>query len=117
MLEMQHIEDLICAVAVLDRDALVQQFQAYPSTFPIDFTGEFLQTVKTDSAGEPARAFQLLLDQECTACGQLGIRDDLAKPSTYILDTHGNVVYAYVGATSTDRPSIRAILAQLDRIP
>ena len=48
MLEMQQIEDLICAVAVLDRDALVQQFQAYPSTFPIDFTPEFLPTVPLD---------------------------------------------------------------------
>ena len=84
---------------------------------PSERVGEFLQSVKTDSAGEPARAFQLLLDKECTACTQLGIRDDLAKPSTYILDTRGNVVYAYVGATSTDRPSIKAVLAQLDRIP
>ena len=72
--------------------------------------------MKTDAASEPARAFQLLLDRECTACDQLGIRDDLAKPSTYILDTRGNVVYAYVGETSTDRPSIKAVLGQLDRI-
>jgi hypothetical protein len=48
MLDLHQFEDLICAVAVLDRDALVQQFQAYPSTFPIDFTSEFLQTVPLD---------------------------------------------------------------------
>ena len=48
MLESQQIEDLICAVAVLDRTALVQQFRAYPSTFPIDFTSEFLHTVPLD---------------------------------------------------------------------
>lgn len=83
---------------------------------PSERVGEFIQNVKTDAASEPARAFQLLLDRECTACDQLGIRDDLAKPSTYILDTRGNVVYAYVGETSTDRPSIKAVLGQLDRI-
>jgi hypothetical protein len=59
----------------------------------------------------------VLLDRECSACDRLGIRDDLAKPSTYILDTRGNLVYAYVGETSTDRPSVKAVLAQLDKIP
>jgi peroxiredoxin len=56
-----------------------------------------------------------LLDRDCTACDRLGIRADLAKPSTYVLDTKGNVTYAYVGETSTDRPSVKAVLDQLDR--
>jgi hypothetical protein len=47
MLESQHIEDLICAIAVLDRDALVEQFNTYPSTFPIDFRA-------STTAGSPA---------------------------------------------------------------
>ena len=100
------------ASAFAERNAVV--LVVFPG--PSERVGEFLQTVKTDAAGDPARAFQMLLDRECAACDQLGIRDDLAKPSTYILDTSGNVVYAYVGQTSTDRPSIRAVLAQLDRI-
>jgi peroxiredoxin len=82
---------------------------------PTDRLGEFLQTAKRQTPGEPAREFQVLLDRECKACDRLGIRDDLAKPSTYILDTKGNLVYAYVGETSTDRPSVKALLAQLDR--
>src|SRR2546429_478100 len=69
------------------------------------------------TAGEPERLFQMLLDKECRACDRLGIRDDLAKPSTYILDRQGNLVYAYVGETSTDRPSVKAILTQLDHAP
>ena len=48
MLDPHQIEDLICATAALDREALVEQFQAYPSTFPIDFTPEFLETVDLD---------------------------------------------------------------------
>src|SRR5689334_17123181 len=77
---------------------------------PADRLGEFLQRAKGRTPGEPARLFQVLLDQECRACDRLGIRDDLAKPSTYILDTQGHLVYAYVGETSTDRPSVKAIL-------
>ncbi|HEY3787972.1 MAG TPA: redoxin domain-containing protein [Urbifossiella sp.] len=82
---------------------------------PSERVGEFLRKAKVHTPGEPDTAFRVLLDKECTACSQLGIRDDLAKPSTYILDTHGNVVFAYVGETSTDRPSVKAILAQLDK--
>jgi len=82
---------------------------------PSERLGEFLQTAKGRTPGEPERWFQVLLDEECRACDRLGIRDDLAKPSTYILDTQGNVVFAYVGETSTDRPSIKAILTQLDQ--
>ena len=82
---------------------------------PADRLGEFLAKASKQTPGEPPRAFQMLIDTECRACARLGIRDDLAKPSTYILDTHGNLVYAYVGETSTDRPSVKAILAQIDK--
>lgn len=85
----------------------------YPG--PTDRLGEFLAKAKSQTSGEPAAIFQVLLDQECLACAKLGIRDDLAKPSTYILDSAGKLVYAYVGETSTDRPSIKAIVNQLDR--
>lgn len=83
--------------------------------FPGAGAGGFLQEVKAGARDERIAAPQLLLDSRCEACDRLGIRDDLAKPSTYILDRQGNVVYAYVGATSTDRPSVKAVLAQLDR--
>jgi peroxiredoxin len=79
--------------------------------------GEFLQKARSQTPGEPQRNFHVLLDEECTACERLGIRDDLAKPSTYILDKQGRLVYAYVGTTSTDRPSLKAIFAQLDKLP
>jgi peroxiredoxin len=82
---------------------------------PSERVGEFFQKARSQTPGEPARAFQVLLDKECQACDRLGIRDDLAKPSTYILDTQGDLVYAYVGETSTDRPSVKALLGQLDK--
>ncbi len=83
---------------------------------PSERLPEFLERAKTMTPGEPDKGIRVLLDRECTACERLGIRDDLAKPSTYILDIHGKVVYAYVGETSTDRPSVKAMLAQLDAI-
>jgi peroxiredoxin len=82
---------------------------------PSERVGEFMQKAKVQTPGEPARTFQVLLDRECRACDRLGIRDDLAKPSTYILDTTGKLIYAYVGETSTDRPSVKAVLSQLDQ--
>ena len=81
---------------------------------PAERLGEFVQTARRQTPGEPSLSFRLLLDEQCQKCEQLGIRDNLAKPSTYVLDTHGRVTFAYVGETSTDRPSVKAILAQLD---
>jgi peroxiredoxin len=81
---------------------------------PADRVGEFVQTARKETPGEPPLSFRLLLDQECRACERLGIRDNLAKPATYVLDTRGRVIYAYVGETSTDRPSVKAVLGQLD---
>jgi peroxiredoxin len=82
---------------------------------PSERVSEFRKKSEQQMPGEPQWLFRILLDQDCSACARLGIRDDLAKPSTYVLDTQGNVVYAYVGETSTDRPSVKAILAQLDK--
>lgn len=60
--------------------------------------------------------FPLWLDMELQAVDQLGIRQDLSKPATYILDSEGQLRYAYVGATIADRPSVKAILAKLDEM-
>jgi peroxiredoxin len=82
---------------------------------PSERRGEFFQKVVKRTPSEPQWLFRILLDQDCSACTRLGIRDDFAKPSTYILDTQGEVVYAYVGETSTDRPSVKAILDRLKK--
>ena len=84
---------------------------------PSDRLGEFVQTARQATPGEPPLAFPLLLDRDGRACGRLGIAADLAKPSTYVLDPAGRVTFADVGETSTDRPSVKAVLAQLDRLP
>lgn len=58
--------------------------------------------------------FPILLDVELKAVDRLNIRKDLSKPATYILDPDGQVRFAYVGADINDRPSIDAMLKQLD---
>ena len=60
--------------------------------------------------------FPVVLDIELKAVDQLGIRKDLSKPATYILDKQGQVRFAYVGESLADRPSVKALLEQLDAL-
>lgn len=60
--------------------------------------------------------FPVLLDVELKAVDKLGIRRNLAKPATYLLDKTGRVQFAYVGNTLADRPSINCMLERLDKV-
>ena len=53
---------------------------------------------------------------ELKGVSALGIREDLSKPATYIVDQDGAVRFAYVGANRADRPSVDAVLAELQSI-
>ena len=57
--------------------------------------------------------FPILLDVNLKSVDQLGIRSQLAKPSTYIIDKQGRVRFAYVGESIADRPTVDSILDQL----
>jgi len=95
------------------RDAeILMVFPGSPDALP-----QFLHDGKVDGKGDnPKVPFALLLDTDLKAVKTLGISGDLAKPSTYILDKRGNAVFAFVGETTTDRPSVQALLAQLDQL-
>jgi peroxiredoxin len=82
---------------------------------PSQHLQDFVQRSREQADNTPV-PFAILLDENFQAVDKLGIRADLAKPSTYIVDKQGKVVFAYVGATSTDRPSVKAVLEQLDRV-
>jgi peroxiredoxin len=76
---------------------------------------EFLRaTFHLSSPAVDQTPFPVVLDIGLKAVDALGIRKDLAKPATYILDKQGHVRFAYVGSSLADRPSIKAILKQLD---
>lgn len=60
--------------------------------------------------------FPILLDENLKVVNELGIADDLAFPSTFIIDKQGNVTLVYVGKNQADRPTIESILKHLDSI-
>ncbi len=76
----------------------------------------FAARVQGDKKAAADAPFPLLLDLDLTAVDALGIRADLSKPATYILDKQGEVRFAYVGQSLSDRPSVKALLDQLDQI-
>ena len=92
----------------------------YPLEKPEDTTrlGEFLAKVNENNTQPATQAtpFPLLVDIGLKAVDVLGIRRDLSKPATYILDESGAVRFAYVGKSLADRPSVRALLDQLDAL-
>ncbi len=48
MLHSEQVEELVCLLSSLNRDALLAQIQNYPATFPVDFSPEFLDAQPTD---------------------------------------------------------------------
>jgi peroxiredoxin len=60
--------------------------------------------------------YPILMDINLAGVDQLGLRAELAKPSTYIIDQSGRVRFAYVGKSIADRPSVDSILAQLAQL-
>jgi len=94
----------------LDAEVLV----VYPGTR--DHVDEFIEAAKkTEKRQVDEVPFPIVLDEEMRAVDFFRIRSHLAHPSTYIIDKKGNVALAYVGKDmSADRPSIKAILAQIE---
>jgi hypothetical protein len=48
MLQSHQLEELISLVSGLDRPALVNQFENFRATFPLDFSREFLESQSVD---------------------------------------------------------------------
>jgi peroxiredoxin len=92
----------------------------YPLDKPEDTSrlGEFMTNVHAQNSQPPTQAtpFPMLVDIGLKAVDVLGIRKDLSKPATYIIDSSGAVRFAYVGKSLADRPSVKALLEQLDAL-
>jgi peroxiredoxin len=103
------------AFAKRDTDVLL----VYPITKPDQKQRleEFLQGTFQKAPSDAMKIpFPVVLDIGLKAVNALGIRKDLSKPATYILDKKGHVRFAYVGSGLADRPSIKAIMKQLDAL-
>ncbi|QDU10426.1 AhpC/TSA family protein [Gimesia aquarii] len=100
-----------------DRNTEVVVVYPLSSDTDIPRWDEFLAvTRKKLSSPETPVPFPVLFDIELKAVNQLGIQRQLSKPATYILDPQGQIRFAYVGSTLADRPSIKAMLEQLDKL-
>jgi peroxiredoxin len=120
----------ICVYCSTQTSRLVAQYDEFARrdaevlvVFPLNSGGDreladhFVKFVRDKLPPPPPDLpFPLLLDVELKAVDKLGLRQKLAKPATYILDKTGQVRFAYVGQTQADRPSVKAILAQLDEV-
>lgn len=84
----------------------------YPG--PKDAIELYIKQSRLEAKDKPF-PFPILLDTEGQVTEQLGIKADLARPSTYVLDRNGKIVYAYVGSSTADRPPIKTMLEQLDK--
>lgn len=61
--------------------------------------------------------YPIIADPDHAISGDFGVYnllgDDLATPSVFVLDESGEVVWAYVGQHSYDRPPTQRILDEL----
>lgn len=118
----------ICLYCATQTSRLIANYQAFSDrdaevvvVFPIKQAADsgsidqFSEALHRDgTTGEPP--FPVVMDFELRAVEQLGIRADLSKPATYILDKQGQTRFAYVGANLADRPSVASMLEQLATI-
>lgn len=78
--------------------------------------GELSSRIKSGEIPNDDIPYPILLDIKLAGVDQLGIRAELAKPATYIIDRQGRVRFAYVGESIADRPTVDSILKQLDQL-
>jgi peroxiredoxin len=77
---------------------------------------DFLKKANANNAAaaEQVPPFPLVVDIGLKAVDSLELRKDLSKAATYIVEPDGAIGFAYVGKSLADRPSVKALLAQLD---
>ncbi len=78
--------------------------------------GELTKRIKTGEIPNDEIPYPILLDIKLSGVDQLGIRAELAKPATYIIDRKGRVRFAYVGESIADRPTVDSVLKQLEKL-
>jgi peroxiredoxin len=84
----------------------------YPG--PAESAPAFIQAVKSLSKEPPP--MPVALDVSLLLVRALGVEDNLARPTSLVLDRGGKVRFAYVGKTIADRPSADDLLREVRRI-
>jgi peroxiredoxin len=78
-----------------------------------DFIRAAREILEQEGAG--ALPFPVLLDVNLKGVKAFGIQGDLARPSTYVIDRDGTVLYSFVGDQPHERPDVQTILTVLRR--
>jgi peroxiredoxin len=114
----------VCPICSTQTTRLISKYEEFKSrntevvvVFPVQFEANAWSANGLTPGKKKANVpFPILLDTGLKAVDRLGIRHDLAKPSTYIIDKSGQIQFSYVGKSVPDRPSIKVLLDQLDAI-
>ena len=93
-------------------DAGAEVVIIYPG--PTEAVPAFVQAVQTLRKDPPPMAIGL--DVSLLLVRGLGVEENLAKPTSLILDPEGRVVYAYIGQSMADRPSVEDLLKALANV-
>jgi antitoxin component YwqK of YwqJK toxin-antitoxin module/peroxiredoxin len=84
----------------------------YPG--PAESAPAFIQAVKNLSKEKPP--MPVALDVSLLLVRALDVEDNLARPTSLVLDRSGAVRYAYVGKSITDRPSAEDLLREVRKL-
>jgi antitoxin component YwqK of YwqJK toxin-antitoxin module/peroxiredoxin len=93
-------------------DAGAEVVIIYPG--PTEAVPTFVQAVQSLRQDPPP--MPIGLDVSLLLVRGLGVEENLAKPTSLILDRDGTVTYAYVGASIADRPSVEDLLKALAKV-
>ena len=93
--------------AALDTQVVV----VYPG--PRSGLQAFLEAYRRTFSTREKPPFQLLYDTDLTLTRALNIEDNIAVPTSLLLDREGIIRWCHVGKDRTDRPSVQEILARI----
>lgn len=110
---------LYCAAQTTAISKNIQKFNdmgvevavVYPG--PVEAVAPFIEAVRSLAKEPPP--MPVALDVSLIAVRKLGIEDNLAKPTSLIIDKNGVVRYAYVGKNIADRPAVKDLLNECSR--
>ncbi|MFO0980399.1 MAG: redoxin family protein [Planctomycetota bacterium] len=115
----------VCVYCAAQTKALAksaQQFHDLDTEVVVVYPGpesgvEAFQQAYARTFGEDERPpYRVLYDTDLAFTKELGIVDNLARPTSLIVDQHGAIGYAYVGKNIADRPSARNLLEAAQKL-
>ncbi len=113
----------ICVYCVTQTEALAQSVEAFgelDSEIFVVYPGEgnrleaFLKAFEAQTEIFGEIPIGTLYDPDLALVTKMNIEDELAIPSTFILDRDGIVRYAYVGTSIEDRPPAKDLLEAIE---